>query len=90
MCLGNDFLSGKVFAWDGHNKPFNMAVPLLSIGQCIEILESHDRCINITNAVFGVEYDNKFTWEVRLRHLDTLDYQPELIDALWQAVKEIL
>ena len=62
----------------------------VTIGKCIEVLEEHDRCINITNAVFGVEYDNKFTWEVRLRHLDKLNYEAELIDALWQAVKSIL
>ena len=42
ICLGNDFLSGKTFAWDGHNKPFNLAVPLLSIGQMIELLQEND------------------------------------------------
>ena len=42
ICLGNDFLSGKEFAWDGHNKPFNLAIPLLSIGQMIELLKEKD------------------------------------------------
>lgn len=62
----------------------------ITIGKCIEILEAHDKCINMTNAVFGVEFDNKFTWEVRIRHLDKLNYQTELIDALFEVVKSIL
>jgi len=36
ICRGNNFLSGKEFAWDGHNKPFNLSIPLLSIGQLLQ------------------------------------------------------
>lgn len=88
ICLGNDFLSGKVFAWDGHNKPFKMAVPLVSIGQCIELINERDKCINLNHLV--IDPIKHFEWEVRLRHLDFYNNEIELIDSLWQAVKEIL
>lgn len=90
MCLGNDFLDGKVFAWDGHNKPFNLSIPLLSIGQCIEMLES-ENCYLVTenekgiNQYHVIRYDS---WEGR--HDGVVYGRKELMGALFEAVKSIL
>lgn len=65
-------------------------LPILGIGQLIQLLESYDKCLNVTNVILGDEYGNKFTWEVKLRHLGKYIYKEELVDALWQVVKEIL
>lgn len=50
-----------------------MCLPLLSIGQCLELLE--ERGLRYREVLYGGfdEYDT-----------------PELIDALWQAVKQVL
>ncbi len=62
-------------------------LPLLSIGQLIELLESKDECLNITKRtdLEGLGY------EIQLRHLKYWHFQTgELCDALLEAVKEIL
>lgn len=95
ICPGNDFLSGKSFAWDGHNKPFSLAVPILSIGQCLEIIlensihEESDPYPTLTFKKNSVDDDYDFGigigvfWEGRREGV-------EFIDALWEAILEIL
>lgn len=94
ICLGNDFLGGKEFAWDGHNKPFNMSIPLISIGQCIELLQEttqhwHEDLwmngVNIPTKTGGWEWK----WCCGRGDYNQSDSK-ELIDALWDAVKSIL
>lgn len=38
MCTGNEFLEGKIFSCDGDNRPISLSLPLLSIGQMIELI----------------------------------------------------
>jgi|GEM_PF-1410294 len=79
ICLGNDFLNGKQFAWDGHNKPFNMSIPLLNIGQMIEILLGCS-CINCALKMLDERIRNKIYG----------NYGMEFCDALWEVTKEYL
>lgn len=64
----------------------NYVVPLLNIGQMIEILEKHDPCINITRRVQLVDF-NKWVWEFTIRERYCRE-EPELCDVLWQAIKD--
>ena len=84
ICLGNDFLSGKVFAWDGHNKPFKLAVPLLSVGQCIELLDPKEEAIFTMMKYIASEPQ---IYEVNVG--GTEYYGDSMCDCLWQAVKEV-
>lgn len=68
---------------------WHILLPLLSIGQMIEILEERSSIFNI------VRYDdcNGKLWNVRgtlfgRKHYEAL--KPELCDALWEVVKAIL
>jgi len=79
ICLGNDFLSGKEFAWDGHNKPFNLAIPLLSIGQILQLLDDLTEEPSLKNGNLRLSI-NRSMWLGNSR----------LVDSLFQAVKEIL
>ena len=79
ICRGNNFLSGKEFAWDGHNKPFNLAIPLLSIGQMIELLDNFTEEPSLKNENLRLSI-NRTMWLGNSK----------LVDSLFQAVKEIL
>jgi len=76
ICLGNDFLSGKQFVWEGHNETFNMPIPLLSIGQMFEILLGCS-CIDCTLRLLDERVKGKI-------------YGMELCDALWILIKEYM
>jgi hypothetical protein len=90
ICLGNDFLSGKEFAWDGHNKPFNMSIPLVSIGQCIELLESED-CYFVTENEKGKNKYHVIKYSAREGRHDGVVVDGEtIISTLFEAVKSIL
>ena len=59
----------------------NECLPLLSIGQCLQILGEHNRYYELRN------YENNFHFYDQ----DNLKSKsPELIDALFEAVKSIL
>ena len=85
ICLGNDFLSGKVFAWDGHNKPFNMAVPLFSIGQLIELLDPKEEAIFTMLKYIATDPQ---IYRVNINGAEY--FGDSMCDCLWEAVKEIL
>jgi hypothetical protein len=69
---------------DGYNSSNkSQLLPLLSIGQCIEILE--DKSLNLNN----VFIDRK-GWETVIWEQNKSYRSEELIDALWEAVKSIL
>jgi len=74
ICLGNDFLSEKQFVWDGYNKPFNMSIPLLNVGQMFEILLGCS-CIDCTLRLLDERVKGKI-------------YGMELCEALWELIKE--
>jgi hypothetical protein len=83
--------SGNIIVNDGDgSESFVLkrdCLPLLDIGQMIELLESIDKCISITHKVDIEDWG----WEVHLRHLDYYIFiQDSLCDALWQAVKVVL
>jgi hypothetical protein len=62
-------------------------LPLFSIGQMIELLESKDQCLNITKRT-DLE---GWGYEIQLRHIGYCKFSTgELVDALWQAVKAVL
>lgn len=72
-------------------------LPLLSIGQCIELLLAKNQTISVTkltkNDTWGIGYFEEYApcyecAESFGSHLDGID--DELIDALWQAVKAVL
>jgi hypothetical protein len=65
-------------------------IPLISVGQCIELLQKYDRCVTIKALVTHVNGNDVFGWEVELRHLNIWKNSKDLIDALWEAVKSIL
>jgi hypothetical protein len=65
-------------------------LPLLSIGQMIELIESKDDCINITKLLTDIDHKELWGWETALRHLRKSSCDIELCDALWQIVKEVL
>lgn len=68
-------------------KEFNF--PLLDIGLMIEFLESFDQCLNISKRTDF--FSNAWGYEIELRHLRLTVYKTgELVDALWEAVKEVL
>jgi len=58
----------------------------------IEVLESKDNCLSISNGVFHFVYngDIKFEWEVIMRQLHKEYYDFELCDTLWEAIKNVL
>ena len=85
ICHGNDFLNGKTFAWDGHNKPFNMAIPLVSIGQCLSILERYAPMLGMKHGCYGSWYLEIWTEESHKIFEDK-----ECVDVCFQAVKSIL
>lgn len=78
---------------DGLCPPFGKdgLLPLLSVGQCVELLQSFDEALsfNRKTGLFPNEL-NVFGWEVELRLLDKWFTEKELIDALWEAVKAVL
>ena len=90
ICRGNNFLSGKEFAWDGHNKPFNLSIPLLSIGQLLQLLEDSGRFKGFHKSDTDGQYkvyiilDDNQGWNQYIKN------DNKLVNALWQAVKEIL
>ena len=62
-------------------------LPLLSMGQMIEILESKDQCLNITKKT-DLE---GWGYEIQLRQIDYYKFSTgELCDALFEAVKTVL
>lgn len=62
-------------------------LPLLSIGQMIELLESKDQCLNITKRTDL----NGWGYEIQLRQLKYCKFNTvELCDALWHAVKQVI
>ncbi len=65
-------------------------LPLLSIGQCNELLQTFDQCVSLSYKIIFEGTKNSMGWEVTLRHLKEWNQQDELIDALWQAVKAVL
>jgi hypothetical protein len=82
ICLGNDFLSGKEFIWDGHNKPFSHSIPLISIGQLIELL--------MDKKAYHLWLSQGEYYNFGHNVIMDWDSKTELIDCLFQAVKEIL
>ena len=72
-------------------------VPLLSIGQMIEFLDGNDHDFRIDFIGRDTETDpNKGDWGIftefdgDFRYIDSNKTKPELCDALWEAVKQIL
>lgn len=75
QCLG-DIKRGTFASWDKER-----LTPLISIGQCIELLGCK---------LIKIDYDY-FTNNYYVQVLDIgTNAKPELIDALWEAVKAIL
>jgi hypothetical protein len=62
-------------------------LPLLDIGQCIDLLEWKDECFNI---VKKIDLEG-WGYEIQLRLTKYYKFATgELIDALWEAVKSVL
>lgn len=79
--VSQDYTFGEV----RHDK--SDCLPLLDIGQMMELLESKDECLNITKLVLI----DKWGYEIRLRQLHYYGFSTgELCDALWGAVKAVL
>ena len=85
ICLGNDFLSGKTFSWDGHNKPFNKSIPLVSIGQMIELIDPREE--TIFTMMKYIASDSKI---YRVCVNGTEYFGDTMCGCLWEAVKSIL
>lgn len=69
---------------------YKYALPLLSIGQLIQLLKEHDKCLSITHLMNYTDGKNYWCWQVELRHLNAWEKSYELVDALWEVLKEIL
>jgi hypothetical protein len=67
----------------------SFCLPLFSIGQMIEILEKYDPCINLTRRVEFTKPD-KWIWEFILRQDKYYREEPELCDALWNAIVDFM
>lgn len=81
VIVSQDYTFGEV----RHDK--SDCLPLLDIGQMMELLESKDECLNITKLVLI----DKWGYEIRLRQLHYYGFSTgELCDALWGAVKAVL
>jgi hypothetical protein len=81
VIVSQDYTFGEV----RHDK--TDCLPLLDIGQMMELLESKDECLNITKLVLI----DKWGYEIRLRQLHYYGFSTgELCDALWGAVKAVL
>jgi len=89
ICIGNEFLQGKIFSYDGEGNLYSGSHPLLNIGQMIEILiehgESDEYDLYPTLGFSGNYMYPKvgFYWEGR-------EKGKALIRALWDTVKEII
>jgi hypothetical protein len=68
---------------------------LLTIGEMIEFIDKHVEGLEIkgvrmTNSFLQNVQDNTMIWSIWGGKWSDIDHNPELCDALWEAVKEIL
>jgi len=68
--------------------PKDNALPLLSIGQCIELLQDKVAYFSMTN-MFACTDGVKIAWGISKPKMFDIRAE-ELCDCLWQAVKEVL
>jgi 5'-3' exonuclease len=80
-------LSSKDMYGDYEEVQKAVVLPLLDMGQMIQLLEEKDQCLNITKRT-DLE---GWGYEIILRHINYYDFSTgELADALWEAVKAVL
>ena len=91
LCVGVD--NNNLYFERESSKHYFAYLPLLSIGQCIELLDSYLTYLKLS------EYSGQ--WEVRMFSVPGVSSHgmgrlpcsfsaDDLIDALWQAVKEVI
>ncbi len=68
-------------------KAYERMAKIITIGKLIEILEAESTSLNIQNY-----YNQELTWEIVVGYgMGGIEYfNKELVDALWEAVKEML
>ena len=77
----------EVYGNEGLKKFQETMLPLLSIGQMIELLESKDQCLNI---VKRTDLEG-WGYEIQLRQSGYCKFTTsELVDGLWEAVVKFL